>query len=190
MMKKNVKIDNILNYAEDAKEYNNCIDEVKRVTTEFNELSKQFTQAGDNIKIALADVRRAKVNYEQASKELHATQRLIEETKAKKNNKDLTRAEIATIDSFLTSAYECFYKSYQAEQMARAEFEARKDRATSLEKGKLALETRLMSAEQKVTEAFNKFYEVVKKIEKLYGLRTNKNKLIKMPIPSETADEK
>ena len=60
----------------------------------------------------------------------------------------------------------------------------------SLKKKKTALETKLLSAEQKVAEAFNVFCEVVKKIEKKYGLRTDKNKLLKMPIPSEVADEK
>lgn len=189
-MKKNVKSENMANYAEDAKEYNNCIDKIKSVTTEFNELGKQCTEAGENLNVALADVERARVAYSQASRELHATQRLIEQFKEKKNNKDLTRAEIRNIDDFLNSARECFYDAYQKEQMASAEFEASKNRVLSLKKKKTALETKLLSAEQKVAEAFNVFCDVVKKIEKKYGLRTDKNKLLKMPIPSEVADEK
>lgn len=159
------------NYHEDALRYNALYDEAQKSAREFNELSRVHADACSHVKLAEDDAARAIEEYRDASAVLHSTARYIEELKRTGGSA-----------SVISAAHEEFYKAYNKQQLAASNLESAKSRVIKYRKKVEQSQTQVLLAQNKVREIFDRFYDVARMIERKYGLKTNKNRLLKLPV--------
>lgn len=184
-MKKNVKHYKTEKYTEDARRYNECYDAAQSAIIELNKVSKECGEAEKILSVMRVEVENASKAYSDASAVFHATGRVIEDLKKKKQDATLTGSEKKMLETKLASAYQFFYEAYNEEQARKVELLSCKNRAEALLEQKEKAEFRLEVARKNVRKQFERFYDIAKMIERKYGLYTSKNKLLRMPLESD-----
>ena len=184
-MKNNFKHNKTEKYTEDARRYNECYDSAQSAIIELNKVSKECGEAEKILNAMRVEVENASKAYSDASAVFHATGRVIEDLKKKKQDETLTYSEKKMLETKLASAYQLFYEAYNEEQARKVELLSCKKRAEALLEQKEKAEFRLEVARKNVRKQFERFYDIAKMIERKYGLYTSKNKLLRMPLESD-----